>query len=129
VFAAGLIACAGTIVVLITRELVVMLIGGALIGAGTGVYLIASWALITAIVPRAEAARYLGMANLAAAIGSASARLIGGALIDGVNAAHGSTSIGYLSVYGLAAGLFFLSAMAVLPLRTPGSLKSDQPQP
>jgi MFS family permease len=129
VFAAGLIACAGTVVVLITRELVVMLIGGALIGAGTGVYLITSWALITEIVPRAEAARYLGMANMAAAIGSASARLIGGALIDGVNAAHASTSIGYLTVYGLAAGLFFLSAMAVLPLRTPGNLKSDQPRP
>jgi MFS family permease len=118
VFAAGLIAGAGTVVVLITRELAVMLIGGALIGAGTGVFLIASWALITEIVPRAEAARYLGIANLAAAIGSASARLIGGALIDGVNAANGSTSSGYLTVYGMAAGLFFLSALAVIPLRS-----------
>lgn len=118
VFTAGLIACAGTMVVLITRELAVMLIGGALIGAGTGIYLISSWALITEIVPRAEAARYLGIANMAAALGSASARLIGGALIDGVNAANGSTSIGYLTVYGIAAGLFFFSALAVIPLRS-----------
>ncbi len=118
VFAAGLIACVGTIIVLLTRQLAVMLIGGALIGAGTGIFLIASWALITEIVPRAEAARYLGLANIAAALGSASARLIGGALIDGVNAANGSTSIGYLTVYGMAAGLFFLSALAIIPLRS-----------
>lgn len=117
VFAAGLIACAGTIVVLSTRELAVMLIGGALIGAGTGIYLISSWALITEIVPRAEAARYLGLANIATALGSASARLIGGTMIDGVNAANSSTSAGYLTVYAIAAGLFFLSALAVIPLR------------
>jgi MFS family permease len=118
VFAAGLSACAGTLIVLLTRELAVMLIGGALIGAGTGVFLIASWALITEIVPRAEAARYLGIANLAAAIGSASARLIGGMLIDGVNAANDSTSTGYLTVYSIAAGLFLLSAIAAIPLRS-----------
>lgn len=116
VIAAGILASAGTVVVLITRELWVITFGGAIIGAGAGLYLIASWALITEIVPKAEAARYLGVANIASAGGSALARVVGGTLIDAVNAAGDSRAVGYFSLYALAAGLFFLSAFAVLPL-------------
>jgi MFS family permease len=90
----------------LTRDFGVMTTGGALIGAGVGVYLIADWALITEIVPRAEAARYIGVANIATAGGSAIARLAGGTLIDGINAAAYSTSIGYFTLYAIAAGLF-----------------------
>lgn len=117
VFVSGLIACTGTLVVLITREYVGLMIGGGLIVSGVGIYSISSWALITTIVPRAEAARYLGIANIATAIGSAIARLIGGTLIDFVNVANGSKSIGYFIVYAIAAMLFLLSAFAVVPLR------------
>lgn len=118
VFVAGLLASAGTIGVVSTRDFGVLTIAAAIIGAGVGVYLIADWALITAIVPRAEAARYIGLANVATAGGSAVARLAGGVLIDAVNAATHTTSIGYLSLYAIAAGLFLLSAFAILPLRT-----------
>ena len=118
VFFAGCVACLGTSIVLITRDLTVMTIGGAVIGAGVGIYLIANWALITEIVPRAEAARYLGVANVATAGGSAIARLLGGMLIDSLNAATGSSSIGYLTLYAIAAGLFLLSALAMIPLHS-----------
>jgi MFS family permease len=118
VFVGGLLAGAGTIGVLSTRDFGVMTIGEALIGAGVGIYLIADWALITAIVPRAEAARYIGIANVATAGGSAIARLLGGVLIDTLNAATHTTSIGYLTLYAIAAGSFLLSAFAILPLRT-----------
>lgn len=117
VFASGLIACVGTLVVLVAREYVVLMMGGALIVGGVGIYIISSWALITEIVPSADAARYLGIANMATAIGSAAARLIGGTLIDVVNVANGSKSVGYLTVYAIAALLFVLSAFAVFPLR------------
>jgi MFS family permease len=117
VFVSGLIACTGTLVVLITREYVGLMIGGGLIVSGVGIYIISSWALITELVPRAEAARYLGIANIATAMGSAIARLIGGTLIDFVNVANGSKSVGYLLVYAIAAMLFLLSAFAVVPLR------------
>jgi len=39
VFASGLIACTGTIVILLTREYAAMMIGGALVGAGVGIYM------------------------------------------------------------------------------------------
>lgn len=113
---AGVVAAIGTVVVLLTRDLTVLTIGGAVIGAGVGTYLIASWALITEIVPRAEAARYLGMANMATAGGSALARVLGGPLIDALNASGQARGIGYLMLYALAAVLFLASALAIVPL-------------
>ncbi|MCX7840652.1 MAG: MFS transporter, partial [Anaerolineae bacterium] len=118
VFVAGVMAGVGTLVVLSTREYIVLMLGGALIVSGVGIYIVSSWALVTAIVPRADAARYLGIANMATALGSATARLFGGALIDIVNAINGSQSLGYLTVYTLAAMLFFLSALVVIPLQS-----------
>lgn len=123
VFASGLIACMGTLIVLLTREFGVIMVGGALIGGAVGLYNISSWALITGIVPRPAAAHYLGIANIATAIGSGIARLVGGTLIDAVNSAQASRSFGYLTVYAIAAGLFLLSALVMIPLR------SSQPVP
>jgi MFS family permease len=83
-----------------------------------GTFISANWALVTDIVPRGEAARYLGIANIATAGGSGLARLLGGALIDPLNALLGSRSAGYLVVYGLAAAFFLASALVAL--RLPG---------
>lgn len=80
---------------------------------GVGTYLSASWALATDIVPKGEAARYLGIANIATCIGSGMARLLGGVLIDPINRVLGSASSGYIFLYSLAA-VFFLSATLVL---------------
>lgn len=117
VLSSGVIAGVGTCMVLATRDYAGLALGGAVIGAGVGLYMVSSWALIAEIVPPAQAARYLGIANMATAMGSAVARLVGGALIDGVNAAQGSKTSGYLILYAMAAALFFLSAFLVIPLR------------
>ena len=116
VIASGLIAALGTVLVLLTRDLNMITVAAAIIGLGVGAFLSANWALVTDIVPRNEAARYLGIANIATAGGSAVARFAGGALIDTLNAALGSTSAGYLVVYAMAAVLFASSAVAILPL-------------
>ena len=50
---------------------------GALLGIANGAFLSTSWALATDLVAKGEEARYLGLANLAIAGGSALARLIG----------------------------------------------------
>ena len=91
-------------------------IGGILIGMGVGMYLSASWALATDIVPQSEAARYLGIANIATCIGSGVARLLGGVLIDPINRLLGSNSRGYLFLFGLATLAFIVSSLVVLPL-------------
>ncbi|MCL5997555.1 MAG: MFS transporter [Chloroflexi bacterium] len=119
VVAAGLIATAGTAALLIVRDLSLIVIAATVVGIGIGMFLSANWALVTDIVPRNEAARYLGIANIATAGGSAIARFLGGTLIDPLNQALGSTSAGYIALYAIAAVFFLLSAVVIIPLPTP----------
>ena len=114
VASAGLIAAVGTAMVLVVRTPGLITAAGALIGLGVGVFLSANWALVTDLVPQAEAARYLGIANIATAGGSGVARLLGGALIDPVNRLLGSPSAGYLCLYGLTMLAFLAGTAAIL---------------
>jgi MFS family permease len=114
--AAGLVAFVGALTLLFVREKTLITVAGAIIGMGVGTFLSASWALATDVVPREEAARYLGIANIATCIGSGLARLLGGVLIDPINKALGSSSSGYLLLYSLAALFFLVSALVIIPL-------------
>ncbi|MBN2387064.1 MAG: MFS transporter [Anaerolineales bacterium] len=116
VLISGLVAFAGAFLLLFVRDRTMITVAGAIVGMGVGTFLTASWALATDIVPREEAARYLGIANIATCIGSGMARLLGGVLIDPINRALGSSSSGYLLLYGLAALFFLVSALVVIPL-------------
>lgn len=119
VIASGLITALGTGLVLMTRDLNLIAGGAVVVGVGVGAYLTANWALVTDIVPRGAAAHYLGVANIATASGSALARLLGGSLIDSVNAATQSASLGYYTLFAIAAGFFAISAFAALPMSAP----------
>jgi MFS family permease len=112
----GLVAFAGTLLLLFVREKPLIILAGAIIGMAIGAFLSANWALATDIVPRQEAARYLGIANIATCIGSGGARLLGGVLIDPINHALGSTSSGYLLLFAIAAVCFLASALVIIPL-------------
>jgi len=113
---AGLVAFAGALLLLFVRDRTLITVAGATIGMGIGAFLSASWALAADIVPKAEAARYLGIANIATCIGSGVARLLGGVLIDPINRLLGSSSLGYLSLFILATLCFLASALVVIPL-------------
>jgi MFS family permease len=113
---AGLVAFAGAALLLFVRDRTLITVAGGIIGLGIGAFLTASWALAADIVPPAEAARYLGIANIATCIGSGVARLLGGVLIDPINRALGSSSLGYLSLFILATLCFLGSALVIIPL-------------
>ncbi len=116
ILAACLVAVAGNLLLLGARTRLVLILGGAALGLATGVFLSASWALATDMVPRGMAARYLGIANIATAGGSFLARLAGGALIDPLNRLTGSQEAGYLALYSLTLVAFVVAAFAVTRL-------------
>ncbi len=118
---AGLLAALGTGSLLFVRTQTLIVAAGAVVGLGVGTFLSANWALVTDIVPEAEAARYLGIANIATAGGSAVARFLGGALIDPINRMAGNLSAGYLSLYALAVLAFLVGTLAIL--RLPSSVE------
>jgi MFS family permease len=113
---AGFVSFIGTVMLLFVRDTTLISIGGGVVGMGIGAFITASWALATDIVPHGDAARYLGIANIATCIGSGVARLLGGVLIDPINNLLGSKSSGYLLLYGLAALCFLASSLVIIPL-------------
>ena len=116
ILAACLVALAGNLLLLFARTRPGLILGGAALGMATGVFLSASWALATDLVPQGMAARYLGIANIATAGGSFVARLAGGALIDPINRLTGSAEAGYLTLYSLTLIAFVAAAFAVTRL-------------
>ena len=116
VAAASLAAAGGTALLLLAPSTTMALVAGGVLGVAVGVFLTVSWALATQIVPGMEAARMLGLANIATAAGSGLGRLTGGLIIDPVNRLTGSASGGYFLLYGLACVAFLAGAAAILQL-------------
>ena len=117
--AAGFMAAAGAVLFLFLRDINLLFVAGGLIAVAAGIFASASWALATDLVPGAEGAQYLALANAATVLGSIGGRL-GGPLIDGVNHLSGTLTIGYLLVFALAA-LFFAGSSGVV-LKIPEKL-------
>lgn len=113
---AGLLAALGAVVFIFLRDVHWLFLAGGLIAAGAGIFTSASWALATDIVPKGEGALYLGLANAATVLGSISGRL-GGPVIDGMNELTGTSTAGYMVVFGLAALFFLGSSVAVLKIK------------
>lgn len=112
-----LLAAIGVLTLILSDDLGGVTIAAGVLGAATGVFLSGSWALVTDIVPAGEAARYLGLANIASAGGSALARASGGLLIDPIGRWAGSAEAGYHVLFGAA--VLALVAAALVLLRWP----------
>jgi MFS family permease len=114
IIASCLLAAAGVLILILSDGLGGVTAAAGVLGASTGVFLSGSWALVTDIVPSGQAARYLGLANIASAGGSALARASGGLLIDPIGRWAGSAEAGYNVVFGTAALALLLAAIALV---------------
>ncbi len=114
----GLAAALGTLVALLSSSLAVIYVGGCLIGAATGLFYTANWALGADIVPKDEAGRYLGISNLAGAGAGAVGAYIGGPIADYITVnVPGSPGLGYVILFAIYGLLFLFSAGAVCLVR------------
>jgi MFS family permease len=107
----GLIAAAGTFVLLFARGVPLLLAGGSVVGLGTGLFMATNWALGTDLAPKKEAGLYLGISNLAGAGAGIVGAGIGGPLADSFNALR--PGLGYTVIYAIYAALFLLSVLAL----------------
>jgi MFS family permease len=118
IIAAGIIAAIGTLPFVFFTWRPILLAGGSIVGFATGGFLSANWALATEIVPREQAARYLGIANIATAMGIGAGALFG-IVIDYINRAVGNHITGYQTVYAIMALIFVLSSFVIAWMRVP----------
>lgn len=114
---AGLLACLGTLLILLSGDLTGLTIGAGLVVVGAVLFATASWALATDLAAPGKGAFYLGIANGATVLGSIGGRL-GGPVIDGFNQLaptgwFADQQPGYWLVFGLAS-LFFAASSATM---------------
>jgi MFS family permease len=105
-------AAAGMALLVLTRDTRGLVIFGAVLGAGIGLFLTGNWALANKLVPPGEAGKYLGLSNLATAGAGALARLEGPAL-DWLNGAWPGLWVGYTALFLFGAACILLSVLAL----------------
>lgn len=116
--ASGIIAALGTLVVVAYPSLTWIYAGGILIGAAMGSFYSANWALGTRLAPRREAARYLGISNLAGAGAGAIGAYIGGPIADFFTQSQPQVQgLGYLVLFSILGMLFLASTLMLLPIK------------
>ena len=107
--AAGMLAFFGSLLLIFSRTIPMVMVAGAFLGLGTGTFMSANWALGTDLVPAKDAGRYLGISNLAGAGAGIVGSSIGGPLADYFNAIQ--PGLGYPVIFALYGGLFLLSVL------------------
>jgi MFS family permease len=112
------LATIGTIIALLTANIYIIYVGACFIGIATGIFYTANWALGTAVVPRGEAGKFLGISNLAGAGAGAVGAYIGGPIADFFTVHMPSfPGIGYVLLFSIYGMLFFLSVLALTKIK------------
>ena len=79
-------ACAGgavgVAIIALAPSIPIAIVGAALFGAANGSFLAVDWALMTDIIPRASAGRYMGMSNVATGSAAPISIALGGVVLD-----------------------------------------------
>jgi MFS family permease len=112
----GFIAALGTLIILFSRGIPLVIVGGSILGMGTGLFMATNWALGTTLISDQEAGRYLGISNLAGAGAGIVGAGIGGPMADSFNQIQ--PGLGYLVIFAIYAGLFLLSVLTLLGVKT-----------
>ncbi|MGD8555648.1 MAG: MFS transporter [Anaerolineales bacterium] len=107
----GLLGVAGTLILLFSKNMLMAILSGSVIGLGAGTFMATNWALGTDLAPPKEAGRYLGISNLAGAGAGIVGAGIGGPMADTFNALR--PGLGYLVIFGIYGGLFLISVASL----------------
>jgi len=118
IYAACAVGSVGLALVAVAPALPVTVLGGLILGAGFGMFLAVDWALLTDLVPKASAGRYMGISNVATATAGLVGLAIGGLVIDLTNAALGEGAGPRIAI-GLSVPLLIIGALLLRPVVEP----------
>jgi MFS family permease len=118
IFAACAGGAVGAAIIALTPSIPIAIVGAALFGAANGSFLAVDWALMTDIIPRASAGRYMGMSNVATGSAGPLSLAIGGIVLDFVTRA-GNEALSPRVVFILAVAFFATAAVTLRPVIEP----------
>lgn len=111
----GLIAAAGSLLLLFANAMPLVIVSGCVIGLGTGTFMATNWAMGTDLAPKDQAGKFLGISNLAGAGAGIIGAGIGGPMADFFNALR--PGLGYLVIVTLYGLLFLLSSLVLTQVK------------
>ncbi len=123
----GVLAAIGTVILLLSPSLTVIMIGGCVVGAAIGMFFTTNWALGTDIVPKKDAGKFLGISNLAGAGAGAVGAYIGGPIADYFTGNFPQTpGLGYMLIFAIYGALFLVSSIVLVKVQEQMSLNSTE---
>ena len=97
----------------------IALLGGALFGISGGIFLAVDWALMTDIIPKQSAGRFMGLSNVATGASTPISIALAGVIIDIVNTWVGHVGPGPRIAYAVGAVFYIAAALALRPVVEP----------
>ena len=111
IYGACVLGGVGLAVVALAPGIEIALVALAFVGVGAGAFLAVDWALMTDIIPKATAGRFMGISNVGTAMAGPVAALLGGLAMDLVARTDLAASPRAAYVVGV---LFFVIAAVLL---------------
>jgi len=118
IYSACLIGAVGVAITALAPHVAVAILGAGLFGMSAGTFLAVDWALMTDIIPRISAGRYMGLSNVATGSAPLFAAVVGGAVLD-VAARLGGDAIAPRAAFLVAVLLYGVSALLLRPVVEP----------
>jgi MFS family permease len=115
IYVATAISALGMTIAALAPSAPILAVGAVFVGVGGGSFLAVDWALLTDIIPKASAGRYMGIANIATATNGVAAAFVGGLVIDGL-ARLGAPEIGPRVAFLLAPVWLAIGAWLLRPV-------------
>jgi MFS family permease len=124
IYASCVIGATGVGLAAVAPSVPLALVGGALFGASAGMFLSVDWALMTDIIPKAAAGRYMGLSNVATGSSTPLSIATGGLVVDLANATAG-IGAGPRAAYLLGVAYYLLSIVLLRPVVEPRRNRVD----
>jgi MFS family permease len=118
IYASTVVGAIGMALIALAPGIVVVMAGVVCIGLAGGAFLAVDWALMTDIIPKASAGRYMGISNIVEATNGPIATSIGGLIMYSVGLALG-VATGSRAAMLAGVALFALGAALLTPVREP----------
>ncbi len=118
IYASCVIGFIGVAMAALAPSIPFAIVGAALFGASAGTFLAVDWALMTDIIPKASAGRFMGLSNVATTSSTVIAVATGGLLLDAVNITMG-LGMGPRAAYLLGAAYYVIAAITLRPVVEP----------
>jgi MFS family permease len=131
IYAATALSALGMTIAALAPSPPVLALGAIFVGIGGGSFLAVDWALLTDIIPKASAGRYMGIANIATATNGVAAAFVGGLVIDAFSR-FGSPELGPRVAFLLAPAWLAIGAWLLSPVderRREGDGAADREAP